>query len=159
MTAPSAAQRTSSSVETEIRSLTMKRASIESQQQRFANRLLQIGAEIDALKPRHFDGDAKAAAEIDKLEIEKRDLTLRIEGAAAHIGKFDEEIIPLRRKLQSLRDLDVADEFRRRRDVFERRLEELVDARIATYKAACRALYQEAEFIHSEINLQPIEES
>jgi chromosome segregation ATPase len=159
MTAPSAAQRTSASVETEIRSLTMKRASIESQQQRFANRLLQIDAEIEPLKPRHFDGDAKAAAAIEQLEIEKRDLLLRVEGALTHIRKFDAEIISLRREFQSLRQLDVAEEARRRRERFERRHEELVDARIATFKPACRALYDEADFIDSEINRQPLDES
>jgi chromosome segregation ATPase len=129
MTAPAAVQRTSASVETEIRSLAMKRSSIESQQQRLADRLLEIGAEMETLKPRHFDGDTKAAAAIEKLEVEKRDLLLRVDGALTHIRKFDAEIMSLRREFQSLRQLDVAEESRRQRDVFERRLEELVDAR------------------------------
>jgi chromosome segregation ATPase len=163
MTAPAATQRNSASVETEIRSLTSKRSPIESQQQKFSKRLLEIDAEIEQLKPRHFDGDTKAAPAIDKLEAEKRDLLLRVEGANAYISQFDEQIMPLRRELRALTEIDAAKdaakESRRQRDAFERRLEELMDARIATYKTACRALYREAEFIHSEINLQPFEES
>jgi chromosome segregation ATPase len=154
MTAPAAVQRNSASVETEIRSLVMKRASIESQHNRLKTRLLDIDAEMETLKPRHFDGDANAAAAIEKLQTEKRDLVLRVEGAEAHIRKFDEQIKPLRTELRDLKELDVADETRRRSAEFEAKLEELVSARISTYRAACRALYQEAEFVHSEINLK-----
>jgi chromosome segregation ATPase len=154
MTAPAAVQRNSAGVETEIRSLTMKRSSIESQQQRLKTRLLEIDAEIEPLKKRHFDGDAQASAAIEKLQAEKRDLVLRVEGAEAHIAKFEEQIMPLRLELRDLNAIDVADESRRRSAEFEAKLEELVSARISTYRAACRALYQEAEFVHSEINLK-----
>ena len=158
MTAPAAA-RNSASVETEIRSLSTKRSSIESQQQRLADRLLEIGAEMETLKPRHFDGDAKAAAAIEKLEIEKRDLQLRVEGALTHIRKFDAEILSLRREFQSLRELDIAEESMRQRDAFQKSLDEVDDACISTYKAACAARYRKSKLIESEINQKPLDES
>jgi chromosome segregation ATPase len=159
MTAPAAAQRTCATVETEKRSLTMKRSTIESQQQRYADRLLDIGAEMETLKPRHFDGDANAAAAIEKLEVEKRDLQLRVEGANAHIRKFDAEIASLRREFQSLRQLDVAEEFQRQRDAFQKSLDEVDDACISTYKAACAARYRKSKLIELEINQKPLDES
>jgi chromosome segregation ATPase len=159
MTAQATAQRNSASVETEIRSLVSKRSTIESQQQKLSRRGLEIDEEIAQLKPRHFEGDTKAAPAIATLETEKKDLLYKIEGAEMRIRQFDEEIMPLRLELRGLRELDVAEDARRRFDGFQRKLEDLVSARIATYRAACRALYEEAVFVHSEIDLQPLNDS
>jgi hypothetical protein len=163
MTAPAAVQRNSASVETEIRSLTSKRSPIESQQQRFSKRLLEIDAEIEQLKPRHFDGDTKAAPAIDKLEVEKRDLLLRVEGANAYIRQFDKQIMPLRLELRALTEIDAAkdaaEEARRRRDAFQKSLDEVDDACISTYKAACAARYRKSKLIELEINQKPLDES
>jgi chromosome segregation ATPase len=156
MTAQATAQRNSASVETEIRSLVSQRSTIESQQQKLSRRGLEIDEEIAQLKPRHFEGDVKAAPAIATLETEKKDLLYKIEGAEVRIRQFDEKIMPLRLELRGLKEIDVAEDARRRFEKFERKLEDLVSARIATFRAACRALYEEAEFVHSEINLLPV---
>jgi len=62
MTAQATAQRSSASVETEIRSLVSQRSTVESQQQKLSRRLLEIDAEIAQLKPRYFEGDTKSRA-------------------------------------------------------------------------------------------------
>lgn len=159
MTTRAVVQRSSASVETEIRSLVSQRSPIEGQQQRFSTRLLEIDAELERLKPLHFDGDATAGAAIDKLEIEKRDVARKIEGAEVRIRQFEEKIMPLRLELRSLKESDEAQDSRRQLEAFQSKLEGLVDARIATYRAACRALYQEAEFLHSQINLPSLNDA
>jgi len=159
MTAQAVAQRNSASVETEIRSLVSQRSTIESQQQKLAERLLAIEHEIQRLKPLYFEGDHNAAPAIAKLETEKKYLLYKKEGAETRIRQFDDKIAPLRREFTQLREADVAEDARRRFDGFQRKLEDLVSARIVTYRAACRALYEEAVFVHSEIDLQPLNDS
>jgi len=159
MTAQATAQRSSASVETEIRSLVSQRSTVESQQEKLSRRLLDIDAEIAQLKPRHFEGDTKAAPAIATLETEKKDLLYKTEGAEARIRPFDEKIIPLRSELRRLKEIDVAEDSSRRFYEFQRKLDDLVSTRIATYRAACRALYEEAVFLHSEISLLPVNSS
>jgi len=155
MTAQAAAQQSSATVAIEIRRLEQRKVLIEEQHRKDSTRILSIDEETRRLKVKFAGGDDRAAAAMDQLDDERKNLVRKIEGLQIPISQLENEILSLRRQAQQFAEMESLEASEQRFEEFQRKLNDLVSARIATYGAACAALYEEAVFIHSEINLLP----